>query len=218
MGYVDTNHARPSAATITGTLLINGLMVAGILSAVPEVAHEGYKIFRMIPLIQPPPPPIPVTRQPVKSDQPKTATNPLTSDPVTTPITPVITPVITDFRLPPGDLVIGDPGSGEITAIKPPAPPVFVNATINMRNRGDLQPLYPPGLIRLGIAGSVTVRVLVGTDGRVKQVEPVRVADPGFLTTTRDQALRKWRFTPATRDGVPVESWREMTVRFELPD
>jgi protein TonB len=29
-------------------------------------------------------------------------------------------------------------------------------------------------------------------------------------------AKRAWRFTPATRDGVAIESWREVPVRFEL--
>jgi protein TonB len=45
----------------------------------------------------------------------------------------------------------------------------------------------------------------------------LRADDPSFLEATRKQALAKWRFLPATRDGQPVESWREMTVRFELP-
>jgi protein TonB len=66
--------------------------------------------------------------------------------------------------------------------------------------------------------GFATVRVLIGTDGRVKQVEAVKASDPAFLDATRKQALAKWRFLPATRDGEAVESWREMTVRFQLPD
>ena len=32
------------------------------------------------------------------------------------------------------------------------------------------------------------------------------------------QALRKWHFKPATRDGVPEESWRTMTLTFVLRD
>jgi protein TonB len=51
----------------------------------------------------------------------------------------------------------------------------------------------------------------------VKALEAVRAAAPAFLEATRRQALVKWRFLPATRGGLPVESWREMTVRFELP-
>ena len=65
---------------------------------------------------------------------------------------------------------------------------------------------------------SHVVRVLVGTDGRVKAVEAVSASENAFLDATREQALRKWRFTPAMSDGAPIEAWREMTVRFVLPD
>ena len=41
-------------------------------------------------------------------------------------------------------------------------------------------------------------------------------ASDAFLDVTRRQALAKWKFRPATRDGVPYETWRSMTVRFVL--
>ena len=58
--------------------------------------------------------------------------------------------------------------------------------------------------------------MLIGTDGRVKQVEVVSTDDPLFADAAERQALRRWRFKPATRDGVPVQSWKQMTVRFEI--
>jgi periplasmic protein TonB len=70
--------------------------------------------------------------------------------------------------------------------------------------------------LRLEIEGSVTVRVLIGTDGRVRQVQVVRATDPEFAKATERQALRAWRFKPATRDGVPVEDWQTLTVRFDI--
>jgi periplasmic protein TonB len=216
MAYVDNNHVRPSAATIIGTLLINGIMVAGILSTVPNVIPDEFKPFTLVNIAQKPPPPKPVERQPAKPDKVVTASNPATFTPLTLLDTPIITPVDVDFKILPGDAIVGD--GGTLTPIKPLTPPVEIGARLNMRNPSDLQPSYPLDLVRLGVEGSVTVRVLVGTDGRVKAVEPIRVADQGFLKVTREQALRKWRFSPATRDGVAIESWREMTVRFQLPD
>ena len=38
------------------------------------------------------------------------------------------------------------------------------------------------------------------------------------LCNISSQAVSKWRFLPATRDGEAIESWREMTVRFQLPE
>lgn len=58
--------------------------------------------------------------------------------------------------------------------------------------------------------------MLIGTDGRVKQVERVSAASEAFWQATERQALSRWRFRPALRDGVAVESWRTMTVRFEM--
>lgn len=103
----------------------------------------------------------------------------------------------------------------------PPAPvhkPVLTPAKPDPRFASLLQPPYPTSMIRAGLGGVVTVRVLVGPDGRVKAVDPVRADEEAFLAATREQALKKWRFQPATRDGQPMEAWREMTVRFMLPD
>jgi protein TonB len=62
----------------------------------------------------------------------------------------------------------------------------------------------------------VTVRLLIGADGRVKAVEKVRAASDAFWRATERQALRHWRFTPAMVDGKPVESRTTVTVHFEL--
>jgi len=50
----------------------------------------------------------------------------------------------------------------------------------------------------------------------VKAVEQVSATSNAFFEATRRQALAKWRFKPATRGGIPQESWKTMSVRFEL--
>jgi protein TonB len=52
----------------------------------------------------------------------------------------------------------------------------------------------------------------------VKAAESVSATSPAFFEATRRQALSKWRFKPATRGGVPQESWKTMSVRFEIKD
>jgi protein TonB len=64
---------------------------------------------------------------------------------------------------------------------------------------------------RAGREGHV-VRVLIGVDGRVKQVERVSATSGAFFAATRAQAFAKWRFTPATRGDAPVEQWKQMRV------
>ena len=98
----------------------------------------------------------------------------------------------------------------------PPREPVLVEAAPDPRFAGALQPPYPSAMARAEIEGKVVVRVLIGVDGRVKAVQPVSATDPAFHEATAAQALKRWRFRPATKDGLAIESWRTMTVRFQL--
>lgn len=111
----------------------------------------------------------------------------------------------------------GDDEVGSALGNIPKVPtPIFKAALRDPRFAKDFQPDYPVGKLRLEIEGSVTVRILVGTDGRVRQVKILNATDPDFARVTEKQALRAWRFKPATRDGVLVEDWQTLTVRFDI--
>lgn len=112
--------------------------------------------------------------------------------------------------------VIGEPVIKDQppTSIDPPKAPVQIAARLDARS--ELQPAYPPSEQRMGNEGAVIVRVLIGADGRVKKVEKVSAGSEAFFRATERQALRYWRFKPATLDGQPIESWQQMTVRFQL--
>lgn len=214
MAYLDKGQLRPNATSIGGALAINGLMIAGIIFAAPDMLpKEPWKIIDTY-WVQPEPVPTPPTEieQPVTKAATKSLFVPLKQ-----PIAPQSEDgAITTTKIGTGT----DGGTGTAFIDEPPikVDPVLTGARINPRYAGALQPTYPPGMIREEREGVVTVRVLIGTDGRVKAVEPVKAEEGAFLEATRKQALSKWRFLPATRDGAPVESWREMTVRFQLPD
>jgi protein TonB len=167
-----------------------------------------------VPPDQPPPPPDP-------KPQPKTKALP-TETVYTPPIQPVLVPPInpipTTDILPPPNIapVIGkvpDPGPIQPVVV---AKPVIVDAFVESRYQGLLQPPYPPEEQRAGNSGRVVLRVLIGTDGRVKQVEKVSAASDAFFASAQRQAMGKWRFKPATRDGVPIEQWKVMSLRFVL--
>lgn len=111
----------------------------------------------------------------------------------------------------------GDDEVGSALGNIPKIPsPIFISAARDPRFAKEFQPDYPVGKLRLEIEGSVTVRILVGTDGRVRQVQILNATDPDFARATEKQALKAWRFKPATRDGVPVEDWQTLTVRFDI--
>ncbi|MET0361521.1 MAG: TonB family protein [Sphingobium sp.] len=157
----------------------------------------------------PPPPPE------VAEDRPKPGkidTNITTTDPIISAKTAktVIIPPAPPFD--PGTLG----GSGREIVIPPPADPVFTEAQIDRSALAGFQPDYPAAMVRREVEGSVTVRVEIGPDGRVIDIERLSTTDEAFWQATMRHALRKWRFRPATRDGVPISSSKTLTVHFRL--
>jgi protein TonB len=98
----------------------------------------------------------------------------------------------------------------------PPRQPALVKARPDPRYADAFRPAYPPAMRREGLEGTVTVRVTIDERGRVIAVTLVDATSPAFFEETQRQALRNWRFVPATRDGTPVRSEQTMTVRFQL--
>lgn len=109
---------------------------------------------------------------------------------------------------------IADPPMGP--ALPPLPTPDSVRIEARLASISALQPDYPASEQRAGNEGSVILRVLIGTDGRVKAVEKVRASSDAFYRAAEQHARRHWRFKPATLDGTPIESRRTMTVLFRL--
>ncbi len=79
-----------------------------------------------------------------------------------------------------------------------------------------IKPSYPPIAKRMGYQGRVIVRLLVSAEGRVKRVKVIRSSGYGILDRAAVQALQKWRFSPALRNGIAVSWWVEVPVVFNL--
>lgn len=107
---------------------------------------------------------------------------------------------------------------GGTTIVDPPHWPVLVDARPDPARIGDFQPEYPGAMIRQQVEGDVTVRIHITAQGRVDAVELVKASNDAFWKVTRAQALSRWRFRPATRDGEPVDTTRVMTVHFRLSE
>jgi len=157
--------------------------------------------------------------KPEPRPDPKPQTDPIQTDFTAppTPLPPVSGGAPDVAPLPPYTPPAGTgTGPGIIDPPLPPKPAPFVVAQVDPRYAGSFQPDYPANEQRREIEGIVRVRVLIGTDGRVKAVELVSTDSQGFFEATKRRALTKWRFKPAMRGGVAEESWKEMTVRFQI--
>jgi TonB family protein len=82
------------------------------------------------------------------------------------------------------------------------------------RVRRQYPPQYPQEALIKGIQGTVTVEILVSGSGRVARAE-VRKSIPD-LDDAALEAVRRWRFSPATRDGRPVPCRMQIPVGFRL--
>lgn len=207
--FTDGPRFRP--ASLGAALAINGGVIAALLLAGPE----------LIPRRESPP----ITIEQIPLEQPEPDALPPPDTPRTAARSPERVDVTPPLPLPnPGQSVHVDPappldevGPGPIaTATPAPTPTLrFVDASIDPRYAGDFQPEYPDVARDSGREGVVKLRVRIGTDGRVKQVERLSGEDIFWRAASR-HALARWRFIPATRGDVPEESWRVMTVRFRL--
>ncbi|WP_084584248.1 energy transducer TonB [Sphingomonas azotifigens] len=213
--------SAPRSVSFGAALAINGAIIAGMLFMAPNVL-----VLRDDPIVMHPvdvkdvPPPPPEDQPKPKLEKVVTPTQPLPTIP-----DPVIshpsdnriesTTVIADPPLPYVKPVDAGP---PVVADPPRAVPALIGASTDPRFAQDFQPEYPSQEIRAQRDGLVTIRVLIGTDGRVKAVEPVSATSDAFFAVTKRQALGKWRFRAATRGGVPEESWKTMTVRFRIED
>lgn len=204
-GFLAQRNRNPAGMAAVAAL--HGAVLSALILFPPKFVTTQMPIFTVKSIRDTPPPPERDPPPPPKTEQ--AVTRPETLVPIGETVRPI-------------DLthIVADPGPTVIEPRVDPAPepakpaPVLTEATADPRAR--FQPDYPPRLARQDVEGKAVVRVLIGADGRVKAVELVSATDPAFFEATRKQALRSWRFKPATRDGVAVESWRTMTVRFEM--
>jgi len=78
-----------------------------------------------------------------------------------------------------------------------------------------VRPIYPPTALHARIEGVVKLEAVIRSDGKVGQVRVLHGLGLG-CTDAAIQALRRWRFLPGERNGVPVDVFFELTVDFKL--
>jgi protein TonB len=78
-----------------------------------------------------------------------------------------------------------------------------------------IAPAYPPQAKKRRAEGWVELQFMVGADGVPRQIEVVRAQPAGMFDRAAIQALSRWKFKPAERDGVAVEARAKTTIAFK---
>lgn len=218
MSYVSVyENKTPRSKGVAMAVAVHALIIAGAM-AMPEIEvpekFKGTIIAFPVKAQKPPEPVIEDNKREVEIALPTRQTLP--ERPINIELADPVVPVNNYGNV---EIRAGSGGIGNdfhFDPIKIAPDPVMIGASLNRRYAGDFQPAYPVGQLRREREGEVSVRVLIGTDGRVKDIELIDSPHEDFWTATRKQALGKWRFTAATKDGKPVESWMTLKVRFEI--
>lgn len=85
------------------------------------------------------------------------------------------------------------------------------------RYLGGSSPEYPQSAVDKGIAGDVVQDVLLGPDGRVRQLTVVQSPDES-LSRAAASSIRKGGFEAARVGKYPVWAWLRVTTAFNLDD
>ncbi len=80
-----------------------------------------------------------------------------------------------------------------------------------------ITPTYPRIYLLAGIEGEVFVHATIDENGKVEKVEVVKATDKEFGPAAVD-AIKQWKFKPATLDGKPIKTEVTIPVKFRLSD
>jgi TonB family protein len=203
----------------------------------PKALREGTrKISSPLPIRRPPPPIEPVVKEPEPTPPPLKAE---ALPPIVAPV--AVTPadsrdqigILEDVRAAkeshgPGTGAgvgtgagtgIGEgrgsgigPGSGGGTGGGPFRPGSGIEPPRLLK---EVKPDYPDDARRRGVEGEVEMEIVVRRDGSVGDVRILK----GLASALNDravQAVRQWRFSPARRQGTPVDVIVEVSVEFRM--
>lgn len=227
MSYLDqrTSPARIWALAIVAILhvLIGIAFVTGFYQ---RFTKEGVKDLDVFDVEEPPPPeeeppppeeipepvspdvvvPPPIVRAPTPPPPPMTTT---TVIPPPAPPTYVATPPRPTPPTPPA--VVPPP--------PPPPPPASPPTPARLRSGSISNADYPSSAIRSGASGTTRITVSVDANGRATGCTVSGSSGNSSLDSTAcSLAQRRFRFTPATRDGQNVAGSYTQSVRWVLPD
>lgn len=212
---------------------------AGVIP--PSIVEFDAPPRRPPPQAPPPPPPRPAPAQPEAARQPSHAARPSAHHDRPARAGHVAAPHVLAAQgsgngggdeMPVGDnndFQGGAVGGGGGAPVAPPTPEPEPPVHAATGRRGPVQlpeeavppealdrpmPAYPETSRRNGVQAEVVARVVVDEDGAVTAVEILR-GHPDFDTLVRD-ALRRWRYRPATVDGQALAVYQIVRVPFRL--
>ncbi len=186
---------------------------------------------RSEPTLKPATPPRSVPPPPSPSpSKPPTSAAPVVEPPVTPPAIPLPMPLpptaAPNAIAVPNSAAVPNTSANTASAAPAPtapapaqaatrvAPPVRTTANVNMAQCD--KPEYPSASRRMEEEGTVSLRFLVGIDGKIIQSEVEKSSGYKRLDEAARAGLSKCQFKPATVDGKPEQAWTTLRYVWRL--
>jgi protein TonB len=175
----------------------------------PEVAEPTPDA---VPEALPPPPPA-VADDPVVPPPPKKKPRKIVKA-----TRPTVAPRDAEAPVAPTPVAAVGPVSSPVPSAAPVAEAPLIPPDVKAAYLGNPRPPYPLVARRRGMEGVVLLRVLVAPDGHVASIDVARGSGFPVLDRSALDAVRDWRFRPASQGGKAVEALVEVPIRFSLSD
>jgi protein TonB len=101
-------------------------------------------------------------------------------------------------------------------ASAPPAPPPVTPAFGRAGYLNNPPPAYPAVAARLGLQGTVLLRVRVLSNGTASSVEVQSSSGSKALDDAAVATVKKWLFSPSKRGDAPIDGWATVPIEFKL--
>jgi len=190
---------------IGGVVLLHLLLLWAISSGLArQVVRLTENTVEAVLLTEAAPPTPTLPSPPPKTPPPAQAPTPPTPAPTST------APAITLPVAPPMAAAAPTPSPAA-----PAAPAIRTGAAIQA-GANCAKPDYPSASRRMEEEGTVTLKFLIGVDGRVLQADIEKSSGFARLDEASRNALSKCQFRPGTVDGKPEQSWTTIQYRWRL--
>ncbi len=217
--YRPSRRSRPVAVIASAGIGVGLTAAIALLNvAVPPQTKSELKVvsLNLMPDEPPPPPPAPAAK-PEPSRPAIVAPVPIVRTPTPPPLVAIAQVAPPPDPAPP---VSASTAPGTAPVMAPPAPPVppapVDGGDLSAKMISATPPTYPLDSRRRREQGVVKLTVLVGTDGRVQDVDIASSSGSARLDRAALGAVRRWRWSPVIRNGAAVLVRGIVTIPFVL--
>lgn len=226
---------RVTGAVLLAHATVLWILGSGLLTSTPPREEIDHVIMASV-VMDMPAPPAPAPQPVVSKVQLKPLPQPIQQ--VVSPPQPQPSPLVTTAAPSKNAPVVAAAPPSEnapVVAAAPPSPASALQAAGNQRPNvpqtaaatvalpssdadylNNPPPTYPRMSRRMGEQGTVVVRVLINVEGRAERAELRASSGYSRLDEAALETVKRWRYVPGNRAGMPEAMWFNVPIRFVL--